>query len=212
MARQRVTGYSRSTEKATNGAAKSMRHSSTAQMMIAPLFLALALPSAPAIAGTEACGPRLIVDFLEASPDRFALRNAGTPGWAVARVAIDLGPAHGGLIFDITESGAGVSAHQPYEAGGGTAALATRTDVTDGDHVMSLAFARFLPGERFEFAIDLDTTLPGHDQTWVSGADIEGGLVRAAFTGPDGATVDRTARFETDSRADTGRNESCLVS
>ena len=175
--------------------------------LVAPGLLAT-----PGQAWADACGPRLIVEFQESSPDRFVLRNASDPGWSVARVVLDLGPSHGGVLFDVTETGAGVSAHQPYQTAGGTAALATRTEVTDGDHVMSLAFARFAPGERYEFAIDLDNTLPGHDQTWVSGADIEGGTVRASFTGPDRTTAERLANFDRGSRADTGRNEKCLMS
>lgn len=177
--------------------------------LIAAILILLAVP---AMAHADACGPRLIVEFVEDSADFFVLRNASEPGWSVLRVEIDLRDSAGGLIFDVTESGAGVSAFQPYTAAGGTAAAAGRTEGTDGDSLLSIGFDRFGPGEHFVFSIDLDDTLPGHTQTWIDGAEIEGGVVHAVFSGPGGAEAERSGRFETDSRADTGRGENCLIS
>lgn len=172
----------------------------------------LAPGAALAAAGGEACGPRLIVDFAEGSADLFVLRNASAPGWSVQRVELDLRDSAGSLIFDVTEAGAGVSAYQPYAAVGGTAAVVGRSEVTDGDSLLSLAFDRFAPEESFRFSIDLDDTLAGHTQTWIDGTEIQGGVVRAVFVGADGAEAERSATFEPDSRADTGRGENCLIS
>lgn len=179
-----------------------------------PLALPALLPALfqPGPALAEACGPRLIVEFAEASPDSFVLKNASDRGWSVLRVEIDLRASAGRLIFDVTEAGAGVSAYQPYAALGGTAAAVTRTDVTDGDSLLSIGFAKFAAGERFLFAIDLDDTLSRHTQTWIDGAEIAGGRVHAVFTSVDGLEAERSATFELDSRADTGRHENCLVS
>lgn len=176
------------------------------------LIAALVLVAMTTMARAEPCGPRLVVDFVEASADYFELRNASEPGWTVLRVEIDLRRSAGRLIFDVTGSGAGVSAYQPYAQAGGTAVAIARTEVTDGDSLLNIGFARFAPDERFLFTIDLDDTLPGGTQTWVDGAEIAGGRVTAVFAGPDGREVERSARFEPDSRADTGRGESCLVS
>lgn len=176
------------------------------------LALALFLLVAPSLAPAGACGPRLIVEFVEESPDFFVLRNASDPGWSVQRVEIDLQDTAGRLIFDVTGSGAGVSTYQPYAELGSTAVAVARTEVTDGDSLLNIGFARFAPGEHFLFTVDLDDTLPGQTQTWVDGVEIAGGRVQAVFAGPDGREVERSAAFETDSRADTGRGESCLVS
>lgn len=176
------------------------------------LALALFLLAAPSLAPAGACGPRLIVEFVEESPDFFVLRNASDPGWSVQRVEIDLRDSAGRLIFDVTGGGAGVSGFQPYTALGGTAVAIARAEVTDGDSLLNIGFARFAPGEHFLFTVDLDDTLPGQTQTWVDGAEIAGGRVHAVFTAADGIEAGRSATFETDSRADTGRHENCLVS
>lgn len=167
----------------------------------------------PATQGrAEACGPRLIATFVEDAADLFALQNASEPGWSVVRVEVDLRGSGGALIFDVTDSGAGVSGWQPYAAAGGNAVVVGRTGVTDGDRLLSMAFGRFAPGERFAFTIDLDDTLPGGTQTWIDGAELAGGRVIAVFAGPDGAESERSAEFEVDGTADTGRHEACLVS
>lgn len=181
-------------------------------VIAALLLLPAAQVNAPAIARADACGPRLIVEFVEDSADYFVLRNASDPGWSVQRVEIDLRDSTGRLIFDVTGSGAGVSAFQPYAALGGTAVAVARTEVTDGDSLLNIGFARFAPGELFLFTVDLDDTLPGQTQTWVDGTEIAGGRVHAVFTADDGTEAERSATFEVDSRADTGRGESCLVS
>lgn len=178
--------------------------------LIAALLLSCLAISGRARAGE--CGPRLIATFVEDAADIFELRNASDPGWSVVRVEVDLRGSGGALIFDVTDSGAGVSGWQPYAAAGGTAVVVGRTGVTDGDRLLSMAFGRFAPGERFAFTIDLDDTLPGGTQTWIDGAEIAGGRVIAVFAGPDGAEAERSADFEVDGTADTGRHEACLVS
>lgn len=164
-----------------------------------------------AMARADPCGPQLIVDFVEDVSDYFVLKNASEPGWTVRRVEIDLRDSAGRLIFDVTESGAGVSGWRSYAEAGGTAVAVARTEVTDGDSLLNIGFARFDPGERFLFTIDLDDTLPAGTQTWVDGAEIAGGRVHAVFT-REGDEVERSATFQPDSTADTGRGENCLVS
>ncbi len=179
------------------------------RLISAVLGVLAALVAVPASAGP--CGPQLVVAFVEDSSDFFELRNASEPGWSVLRVEIDLRESAGRLIFDVTDSGAGVSGWQPYAPAGGTAVSVAHTAVTDGDGLLNIGFARFEPEERFLFTIDLDDTLPGGTQTWVDGAEIAGGRVHAVFS-REGEEVERSATFEPDSTADTGRGESCLVS
>ncbi|MEQ8816587.1 MAG: hypothetical protein RLO51_26360 [Thalassobaculum sp.] len=180
-------------------------------MRLVPAVLIALAMLAPSGVRADACGPRLTVAFVEDAADYFELRNASEPGWSVQRVEIDLRDSAGRLIFDVTESGAGVSGWRSYAEAGGTAVSVARTEVTDGDSLLNIGFARFGPGEHFLFTIDLDDTLPGGTQTWVDGAEIAGGRVHAVFT-REGDEVERSATFETDSTADTGRGENCLVS
>lgn len=179
-------------------------------MRLAVLLLLAGL--LPLQARADACGPRLIATFIEDSADVFVLSNASDPGWSARRVEIDLRGSRGALIFDVTDSGAGVSGWQPYTPAGGTAVVVGPTEVTDGDRLLDMAFGRFAPGERFAFSIDLDDTLPGPTQTWIDDDELAGAVVSAVFAGPDGREVERSATFEADSRADTGRHENCLMS
>lgn len=174
------------------------------------LLLCLALLFVPVPALAEACGPRLVVTFTEGAPaDRFTLVNASDPGWAITEVEIDLGPSRGRLIFDVTERGAGESVYQPFEEARGSARIANRTDISDGDSVMTLQFSQFAPGDDYSFTIDLDDTA-GFAPTVVSTDEIAEGRVRATFTGRGEVTKD--ALFEDNSEADTGRFEACFVS
>ncbi|MDF1792601.1 MAG: hypothetical protein P1U88_11860 [Thalassobaculaceae bacterium] len=176
------------------------------------LLMCLSLLLFPGSALADACGPRLIVTFAEGSPaDRFTLFNASDPGWSVTDVEIDLGPSQGRLIFDVTERGAGLSVYQPFEEATGSAEIENRTDIGDGDTVMTMKFRRFEPGETFGFRIDLDDTA-GFAPTVVSDDEIADGHIRAAFTAPGRGTVTREATFDDNSEADTGRLEACVVS
>lgn len=170
---------------------------------------ALCLFSTPVLA--DACGPRLVVTFSEGSPaDRFTLTNTSDPGWSVTEVEIDLGPSRGRVIFDVTERGAGESVYQPFEEATGTAVIADRSEVTDGDSLLTLRFSRFAPGDTFGFTIDLDDTA-GFAPTVVSTDEIAEGLIRARFNSTRGDAT-RDGFFDDNSEADTGRLEGCFVS
>ena len=79
------------------------------------IVLVALLTLIPSLAAAEVCGPRLIVDFEESAPkDYFRLKNASETEWRIDRVEIDL-RGSGGLIFDVTGRGAGVSVYQPFE-------------------------------------------------------------------------------------------------
>ncbi len=173
-------------------------------------LVCLAVLLFPATALADACGPRLIVTFQEDAPaDRFTLVNASDPGWSVSEVEIDLGPSRGRLIFDVTERGAGESVYQPFEEARGTAEIAERTEISDGDSVMTLRFRRFGPGDQYGFTVDLDDTA-GFAPTIVSTDEIADGRVSARFTGRGDVT--KEALFDDNSEADTGRLEACFVS
>ncbi|WP_156907358.1 aggregation factor core [Thalassobaculum salexigens] len=175
------------------------------------LFLSLCLLVLPGTALADACGPRLVATFSEGAPaDRFTLTNTSDPGWSVTEVEIDLGPSRGRVIFDVTERGAGLSVYQPFEEATGTEVIADRSDVTDGDSLLTLRFSRFAPGDSFGFTIDLDDTA-GFVPTVVSTDEIAEGRVRVRFTSDRGEAT-REGYFDDNSEADTGRLEGCFVS
>lgn len=174
-------------------------------------LLSLCLLILPGTAFAASCGPRLVATFSEGAPsDRFTLTNTSDPGWSVIEVELDLGPSRGRVIFDVTERGAGLSVYQPFEEATGTAVIADRSAVTDGDTLLTLRFSSFAPGDTFGFTIDLDDTA-GFAPTIVSTDEIADGRIRVRFTSDRGEAT-REGYFDDNSEADTGRLEGCAVS
>ena len=158
-----------------------------------PLSLAcivLALSASPLSAMIRA-------EFREGAPkDSFVLTHDGACPLGPLSVEIDLSGSAGGLIFDVTERGAGLSVYQPFEVEEGAALLASVSDVRDGDTALRLDLRAFPPGETIRFTIDLDDTA-GASQTVISEAEIAGATLRV--TGAFGVSE---GRFDTGSMAE----------
>jgi hypothetical protein len=133
----------------------------------------LALSAGFILAGIQAQA-NLIVQFTEGAPtDRFAFTNAGDCPMQEARITVDLTASRGGLIFDVTETGAGVSVYQPFEVVEGAQSLGAVPLVADGDTGLILEVERLDPGATIAFTIDVDDTA-GTAATLVSEAEISG--------------------------------------
>ncbi|NNE87314.1 MAG: aggregation factor core [Silicimonas sp.] len=116
------------------------------------------------------------VQFIEGAPkDRFVLSSTTCPTGPL-RVTFDLRPSAGALIFDVTESGAGVEVFQPFELVAGEAQVAREPAVRDGDQVLSLALTGLAPGSDVSFTIDLDDTVATRSIT-VAGSELVGAKV-----------------------------------
>jgi hypothetical protein len=120
------------------------------------LFLSamLALAAGPAAAD-------IVLEYTEAAPrDRLVVRNAGGCDPGPLEVTLDLSGAPGGLFFDTSASGAGVSVFQPFEWVAGAEILSGTSRVADGDQVLVLRFRHFPAGAEAEFSFDLDDSDP----------------------------------------------------
>ena len=74
------------------------------------MFLAAVLFSFTALAS------ELQVQFIEGAPkDRFAISLEGNCALDAVSITIDLATAPSGLLFDVTDRGAGVQVFQPFE-------------------------------------------------------------------------------------------------
>lgn len=119
----------------------------------------------------------VIVSFDEGAPkDRFTLTNAGDCPLGKMTVVLDLGASAAGLIFDVTEKGAGVSVFQPLEFVAGQEFLMSVPEVRDGDTRLELSIDTLGPGQSIAFTIDVDDTA-GSSATMISGAEIQGARV-----------------------------------
>lgn len=138
----------------------------------------LLLVAALAMAGTSPALADIHVDFNEGAPvDRFTVVNAGACPLGKATVTIDLGGSAGRLIFDVTESGAGIEVFQPFRVVAGGEMLSALPTVSDGDTTVSLGIRGLAPNQKVAFTIDVDDTTSGYG-IMVAGSEIEGASVR----------------------------------
>ncbi|MCO4823514.1 MAG: aggregation factor core [Amylibacter sp.] len=116
----------------------------------------------------------LIVTFDEGAPkDRFTFQNTGTGSLPAATLRIDLKNSAGGLVFDVTDQGAGVEVFQPFELTSGIGAVTKTSPVTDGDTQLAIDITGLQPNQKLAFTIDVDDTL-GQREITVNDAEISG--------------------------------------
>ncbi len=158
-------------------------------MRFLAVSLILASFSAPAFGNVE-------VRFVESAPrDRFTVTNTGQCDLLAIKVTIDLSGSPYGLVFDVTNRGAGFNVSQPFRVAYGADYLATQPTVLDGDNAVTLDLVGLPAGESFGFTIDVDDTRPNLP-TRVSAQEILGAEITVELTAN---TV--TAAFDRDGRA-----------
>lgn len=126
----------------------------------------------------------LEIQFKESAPkDRFTITNSGDCSITDVRLDLDLSKSSGKLIFDTTETGAGVEVFQPFEAGSEAIAQLNADGVKDGDSTLALGVSDIAPGAAVSFTIDVDDTLENSDlgNIRVAGSEIEGGEVKVSL-------------------------------
>lgn len=112
--------------------------------------------------------------FIEGAPkDRFEISNTSACALVDATVTIDLSGSPAGLIFDVSSSGAGVEAFQPFEVAQNVETLKRQPHVRDGQSEVHLEIETLPAGETLAFTIDVDDTGGGREIT-VSNAEIAG--------------------------------------
>lgn len=123
------------------------------------------------------------VVFREGAPkDRFTIENTSGCSLKGAVVTIDLSKSKAGLIFDVTNQGAGVEVFQPFELTSGAQYLTKVPAVRDGDNAVDLALSSLPKGQNVSFTVDVDDTI-GQREITVSGAEIKGAAVRMKVGG-----------------------------
>jgi hypothetical protein len=125
----------------------------------------------------------VIVRFIEGAPtDRFVFETTGGCTIDEARLSLDLSGSNAGLIFDVTNAGAGVEVFQPFILVSGADRVIARSDVQDGDTMLSLDVAAWGPATQIAFTIDIDDTIGAREIT-VSGAEITGATAEMVVAG-----------------------------
>jgi len=142
----------------------------------------------------------LVASFTEASPvDLIVVENRSACDLYDFGLQIDLRGSAGGLVFDITEGGAGASIYQPFEILEGREAVRSFAPVRDGDRVASILFGTLEANRRVIFTVDIDDTAADSSwgQTVIDGPEIAGATLILTMTGE----APKTAVFQPDGKA-----------
>lgn len=140
------------------------------------------------------------VKFVESAPkDRFVIKNTGECNLQELILKIDLSQSAGRLIFDTTDTGAGVEVFQPFEVSKGNIELISSKAVKDGDTGLTVRIESLPPGKSASFTIDVDDSLPSSElgRIRVTGSEISNGAVNISTPEEQFAT----AVFGNDSKA-----------
>lgn len=133
---------------------------------------------APLVVATTAHA-EITATFIEGAPkDRFVLSSdSGVCADTPIDVTVDLNGSAGKLIFDTTETGAGVEVFQPFELVAGGDQVTGASSVTDGDKRLTLTLNGLPQGADVAFTIDVDDTIGAREIT-VTDAEIKGAVLR----------------------------------
>ncbi|MEP3639970.1 MAG: aggregation factor core [Paracoccaceae bacterium] len=136
------------------------------------LTLSLGVIGTVALSGPVAAD--LQVEFIEGAPkDRFVITNVGDCALGAGQFEIDFVNSSAGLIFDVTNEGAGVEVFQPFEVTSGAEYLTTQPSITDGDQRAVLGMSGLGVNETIAFTIDVDDTV-GTRAITVADSEISG--------------------------------------
>lgn len=140
---------------------------------LAGAVFATVLGALPAVANVE-------VTFREGAPkDRFVIANTSTCAIGPVAITIDLSGSSAGLIFDVTNSGAGVEVFQPFVLVSGQSFVTDTPVVKDGDNTVTLSLSNLIKGQPVAFTVDVDDTAGAREIT-VSGSEIAGASISIA--------------------------------
>ncbi len=151
-----------------------MKNSLSASLLAVPFIAFFGMSSALA---------DIVVRFDEGAPkDRFEIRNTAACALNDATIIIDMTGSAGGLIFDVTATGAGVQVFQPFEVVTGRNALAELPAVKDGDRKVALRVDTLPSGGTIAFTIDVDDTKKQREIT-VAGSELQGASITVQSMG-----------------------------
>lgn len=170
------------------------------------LFLAAGLLAATAITAPKpaaACGPEVVIQFIDSGPDVFIIDNKSREDWTLLSLEFRSANSTGRVVFDTDFGGQGSSEPYQFEAVAGDVGLMKEPVVADGAESLDLHFSNFSAGRQFMFTIDLDDRLESSPmgQAHVTGEEIAGAEVSGLFTHPRIGEGRAKGTFGTDGKA-----------
>lgn len=168
--------------------------------VVGTLALVLGLVLGPT---ARACGPEVVIRFIDSSPDLFIIENNSLEPWTLLSLEFRAANSTGRVVFDTDFGGAGASEPQQFETVEGEVGLMRAPVVADGAEELTLNFTNFQAGRKFVFSIDLDDRLENSamGQAYVTGEEIAGAEVLGLFTHPKIGQGNARGTFGTDGKA-----------
>lgn len=151
----------------------------------------------------RACGPEVVIRFIDSSPDLFIIENKSQEPWTLLSLEFRAQNSAGRVVFDTDFGGAGASEPQQFEPVEGEVGLMQAPVVADGAEDLTLHFTNFQAGRSFVFTIDLDDRLENsaEGQAYVTGEEISGAEVTVLFTHPKIGEGNARGTFGSDGKA-----------
>jgi len=151
----------------------------------------------------RACGPEVVIRFIDSSPDLFIIENKSQEPWTLLSLEFRAANSAGRVVFDTDFGGAGASEPQQFEIVEGEVGLMRAPVVADGAEELTLHFTSFQAGRSFVFTIDLDDRLENsaEGQAYVTGEEIAGAEVTGLLTHPRIGEGNARGTFGTDGKA-----------
>jgi hypothetical protein len=154
--------------------------------------------AAPAIA----CGPEVIIQFSESSPDRFRVKFVRGPKLRLTSLRINLAGSAAGAIFDDYD-GLQMQGPQPGPSGVAIQSIKYRTQ---GQETVTLTFDGFVEQRTLDFLSDLDDSgrAGDRDENHLVDGELAGAAARATLVAQNGRQIQIEGRFDKLSRARLG--------
>lgn len=143
-----------------------------------------------------ACRVLVNITYAEDSPDSFLIQLSRETDFRLESVTIDLRPSFGRAYIDSFEGDSGLRGNNGVE-------VDRFEGFEEGSQVGRLVFKRFLPGQAYDFNIDLDDNSPvGQDDTdhlW--DGEMRGATATAWLIGPNGHRLKISGQFDAEGYA-----------
>jgi len=151
----------------------------------------------------RACGPEVVIRFVDASPDLFIIENKSLEAWTLLSLGFRMQNSMGRVVFDTDFGGPGASEPQQFQPVDNEVGLMGAPVVADGAEELRLNFANFAAGRRFVFTIDVDDRLANSQmsQAYVTGEEIAGAEVTGLFSHPQIGEGKAEGTFGSDGKA-----------
>ena len=153
-----------------------------------------------------ACGPLVLAEIRESSPDVVRIENRSAEGWSISSLSFDLSTSEGRIFIDSSPADDGFAGSAPFITTKGRIKVRSVSGTEDGSTHLSFSFDAFPSPDVYHFLIDFDDGLYNSDfgQAYIDPHEVAGTALTATFTDPEGISSTATGIFSADGKVVLG--------